>query len=49
MTNGWSKQAYGQGYYLETITIKNAVNMFGYMETVETIYEGVAEPSYKKY
>ena len=28
MTNIWSKRAYEQGFYCETISFKNAVNIF---------------------
>ena len=44
----WSKQAYVQGFYCESITFKNYVNMFERMEIAEYIYEGVVETSYKK-
>ena len=49
MPNSWSKQAYVQGFYCESITFKKAVNMFEHMEIVESIYEGIVEPSYKIY
>ena len=48
MPNSWSKQAYVQGFDCESITFKEAVNMFDCMEISESIYEGVVEPSYKK-
>ena len=48
MPTSWSKQAYVQGFYCESITFKNTVNMFECMEIAESIYEGVVEPSYKK-
>ena len=43
-----SKQAYVQGFDCETISFKNAVNMFDNMEIAGSIYEGVVTPSYKK-
>ena len=49
MPNSWSKQAYVQGFYCESITFKKAVNMFEHMEIVESIYEGIVEPSYKQF
>ena len=48
MPNIWSRQAYVQGFYCESITFKKAVNMFERMEIAESIYEGVVKPSYKK-
>ena len=48
MPNSWSKQAYGQGFDCESITFKEAVNMFKHMDISEPIYVGVVEPSYKK-
>ena len=48
MPNSWSKQAYVQGFYCETIYFKKSVNMFENMEIAESIYEGVVKPSYKK-
>ena len=48
MPNGWSKQAFVQGFDLETITLLKSVNMFENMEIFETIYEQLGEPSYKK-
>ena len=47
MTNIWSRQANVQGFDCETITFKNAVNMFERMEISESIYEGVVEPYLK--
>ena len=47
MPNRWSKQAYVQGFDLESITSKKVVNMFEHREITESIYEGVVEPSYK--
>ena len=49
MPNSWSKQAYIQGFYCELISLKKYVNTFDRMEIAESIYEGVLEPSYKKY
>ena len=34
MPNSWSSQAYVQGFYFETITLKKSVNMFERMEIV---------------
>ena len=48
MTNSWSKQAYVQGFYCETIYFKKAVNIFERMETAEDIYEGAVTPYLKK-
>ena len=48
MPNSWSKQVYVQGFDWESITFKKAVNMFEQMKIVESIYEGVVEPSYKQ-
>ena len=45
MPNSWSKQAYVQGFDCESFFFKG-VNMFESMEIVESIYEGVVEPSY---
>ena len=39
MPNGWSKQAFVQGFDLETITFLKSVNMFENMEIFETMYE----------
>ena len=44
--NSWSKQAYVQGFYCESILLKNAVKMFERMEIAESIYKGGVEPSY---
>ena len=46
MSNIWSKQAYVKGFYYEYITSKIALNMFERMEIIESIYDGVVEPSY---
>ena len=43
----WSRQTYVQGFYCESTTLKY-VNMFEHMEILESIYEGVVEPSYSK-
>ena len=48
MPNIWSRQAYVQGFYCESITFKKAVNLFDRMEISESIYEGVLEFSYKQ-
>ena len=48
MSNIWSKKAYVKGFDCECITFKLSVNMFECIETVESIYEGVVEPSYKE-
>ena len=45
MPNIWSKQAYVQGFDYEYITFKSSVSMFEHMEIVESIYEGLVEPS----
>ena len=45
--NSWSKQAYVQGFYCESITFKKAVNMFDCMEIYDSIYKDLVEPSYK--
>ena len=47
MPNSWSKQAYVQGFHFESVTFKNAVNMFERMKIAEYIYEYVVEPSQK--
>ena len=47
MPNGWSRQAYVQGFDYESITFKKYVNMFERMETTEYTYEGLVEPTYK--
>ena len=47
INNTWINQSYVQGFYCESITFKEAVNMFKRMEIAESIYEGVVEPSYK--
>ena len=36
--NGWSKQAYVQGFECKTTTLKN-VNIFEHIKIAETIYE----------
>ena len=36
--NSWSKQAYVQGFYCESISLKKDVNMFEKMNIVESIY-----------
>ena len=38
MSNIWYKQAYVQGFYCDTISLKKAVNIFERMEIVEIIY-----------
>ena len=38
MPNIWSKQAYVQGSYCETIYFKKYVKMFEHMEIDESIY-----------
>ena len=48
MPNSWIKQAHVQGFDREHILLKKIVNMFELMDISEYIYEGVAEPSYKK-
>ena len=48
MPNSWSKQAYFQGFDYESINFKKYVKFFEHIEIVESIYEGVVEPSYKK-
>ena len=46
--NIWNKQAYVQGFDCELITLKKQFNMFKQMEILESIYECVVEPLYKK-
>ena len=46
MPNTWYKQAYVQRFDCKYISFKKYVNMFERMETTESIYEGVVEPSY---
>ena len=46
MPNIWSKQAYVQVFYCNTISFKKALNMFERMEIAKSIYEVVAIPSY---
>ena len=48
MPKSCSKQVYVQGFYCESITLKNSVNIFDRIETIDSIYEGVVEPSYKR-
>ena len=48
MSNGWSKQAYVQAFYCETISYKKSVNMFERIEIADTVYEVSVKPSYKK-
>ena len=48
MPNSWRKRDYVQGFDFEYINFKKAVNMFEHMETVEYIYKGEVELSYKK-
>ena len=40
MRNSWSKQAYVQLFYYESITFWKAINMFEHMEISESIYKG---------
>ena len=46
--NSWSKQAYVQRFDGESITFKNAVNVFEHMKIAKYIYKVVVKPSYKK-
>ena len=46
--NSWIRHAHVQGFDCETITLNIYINVFERMETVESIYEGVVEPSYEK-
>ena len=46
--NSWFKQSYVQGFYYESISFKESVNMFEHMEISESIWEGLEEHSYKK-
>ena len=46
--NSWYMQAYVQGFDCEFISFKKVVNMFDGMEIIESIYEGVVTPCYKK-
>ena len=48
MSNRWSKQEGFQGFGCKYILFLKAVNMFERIEIVESIYEGVVTPSYKK-
>ena len=48
MPNSWSNQAYVQGFYWKSITLKKSVNVFECMDTSEYICEGVVEPPLKK-
>ena len=48
MPNGWSRQAYVQVFNFEGVIFNQTTNMFDPMETDESIYEGVVEPSYQK-
>ena len=41
MPNNWSKQAYVQGFYCESISFKKSFNMFELMEISESIYKVV--------
>ena len=45
MPNSWSKKAYVQGFYFDTISFLKAVNMFEQMEITEIIYESVITTS----
>ena len=47
--NSWFKQDHAQGFYCKSISFKKAVNMFVGMESSESIYKGVVQPSYKKH
>ena len=47
MSNIWYKQSYVQGFDCEHILFQKALSVFEHMEIVESIYEGVVEPSYK--
>ena len=49
MPNSWSKQARLQVFDCKSINFKIGVNMFECMDIVESIYEGLVEPYYKKY
>ena len=44
MLNSW----YKQGFHCGSISFKKASNTFEHMETAESIYGVVVEPSYKK-
>ena len=46
MHNSRWKKSYVQGFDCKYISFKKYVNMFERMETTESIYEGVVEPSY---
>ena len=48
MPNSWNKQAYVKVFDCKYVTFKKYLNMFERMEVMESIYEGVVEPSYKK-
>ena len=48
MPNIYSKHAYIKDFDCESITFNKAVKMFERMETSESIYEGLVEPSNKK-
>ena len=37
MPNSWSKKAYIQGFYCESINLKKSVNMFEIMEIAKSI------------
>ena len=44
MPNFWIIQMYVQGFYFETVTCKQVINIFEIMEIAEGIYEGVVDP-----
>ena len=46
MPNSWSKQAYLQVFYCESITFNKYFRMFDRMGIAESIYKGVVEISY---
>ena len=45
---GWGMQNFLHGFYSETVYFKRLINIFECTEIVESIYEGVVEPSTKK-
>ena len=47
MSDGWSIQAYVQGFDFELVLFKQAINIFERTKIGEKIYEGVVEHSHK--
>ena len=48
MSNGWSRQAYVQGFYFEDFIFKQAISTLEIMQIVGNIYEIIVKNSYKE-